>query len=225
MSTTVSSVSSAETTEASVGSGNGLSVDQETFLNLLVVQLQNQDPLEPMSNQEFVAQLAQFSSLEQLTSVNTSLDSLYLAMASMNNAAMTSLIGLQVVAVGNEFNYEGSGTIDLHYEAASNASQATLTITDASGAEVWSGSIGALEEGEGTYTWSGCDAYGNPVDAGTYTFTIEATDTSGNEVGVDTLIEGVVDSMSYDTGTPIPTIDGIQVSLGDILRVESATQP
>lgn len=190
-------------------------------MNLLVTELQNQDPLSPLTNSEFVAQLAQFSSVEQLMSVNSSLESLYVATASMNNAAMTSLIGLQVVAVGNQFNYSGTGSVELGYEAAANASEATVTITDEDGNVVYTGPMGSLESGEGTWTWDGRTSTGGQAEEGTYTFTIEATDTDGNEVGVDTLITGTVDSMSYDTGTPVPTIDGIEVSLGDILRVET----
>ena len=72
-------------------SNSGMGKDE--FLKLLTTQLQNQDPMNPLQNHEFVAQLAQFSSLEQLTSANTSLESLYLAMASMNNASMTQLLG------------------------------------------------------------------------------------------------------------------------------------
>lgn len=224
MSTTISSVTSASLSSSEVSEGD-LSISSETFLSLLITQLQNQDPLEPMSNQEYVAQLAELSSLEELGAANTSLESLYMAMASMNNAAMTSLIGLNVVAVGDTFHYSGDGSVELHYEASSDAASATLTITDSSGNEVWSGPMGALESGEGTFTWPGTDEYGNSVAEGDYSFSISATDDAGEEVGVDTLIVGIVDSMSYDTGTPIPTIDGIQVSLGDILRVESGSQP
>lgn len=224
MSSTVSSSTdtSATTSLSTDSTGGGLSVDKETFLTLLVTQLQNQDPLNPLSNQDFVAQLAQFNSLEELMNLNDSMSALYMATASMNNAAMTSLIGRQIVAVGDQFSYSGEGSVELGYEAMADTSQATLTITDEDGTVVWTGEIGALDEGEGTCTWSGTDQYGNAVPEGTYTFAIEATDSNGDPVQVDTLITGIIDAMSYTTGTPVPSINGIDIAIGDILRVESA---
>ena len=120
-----------------------------------MTQLQHQDPLDPQKNEEFVAQLAQFSSLEQLTNANDSLDSLYVAMASMNNASMTQLLGKEVLAYGDTVHYDGSGEMDLNYESAGDATSATLTVTDESGKVVWTQELGSLESGEGSVTPEG----------------------------------------------------------------------
>ncbi len=208
-----SDVSSATTTY-----GNA-DLDQETFLNLLITQLQNQDPLNPQESQEFVAQLAQFSSLEQLMTLNDGMDTLYMATSSMNNASMTQLIGKEVVAYGDSFSYDGEGSVDLHYDAEGEASEATLNIMDEDGTVVASITLGGLAEGEGSYSWNGETTSGGTADEGVYTFEIEANDTDGDEVTVYSMVSGVVDTMNYSSGTPVPEIDGVEIELGDIIRV------
>lgn len=198
---------------------------QDTFLRLLTTQLQNQDPTSPMSNEQFVAQLAQFSSLEQLQTLNSQVELLYYVNTSMNNAAMTNLLGQTVVAVSDTFHYEGSGTQEIYYDASGAAETSTLTITDADGSVVWSGSIGSLEEGEGTYTWNGEDQDGVALAEGDYTFSISGEDSDGSTVSVDGHIHGVVDEMSFDSGTASPSVNGITIDMGDIIRLytEDAT--
>jgi flagellar basal-body rod modification protein FlgD len=222
MSVTLDGVSqlSALSTTSSAGTTE---LGQESFMQLLVTQLQNQDPLNPQSNEEFVAQLAQFSSLEQLVSLNSGVNALYMASASMNNATMTQLLGTEVVAWSDEFNYDGSGSAQLNFDATSAASSATLTISNADGDVIWSGEIGALEEGEGSWTWDGTDADGNAVEAGLYSFDIDASTESDDSVEVSGQIHGTVDGMSYEDGNPVPSVGEVEFQLGDILRVESAT--
>jgi flagellar basal-body rod modification protein FlgD len=197
----------------------GADLDQETFLNLLITQLQNQDPMNPQESQEFVAQLAQFSSLEQLMTLNDGMDTLYLATSSMNNASMTQLIGKEVVAYGDSFSYDGEGEVELMYDATGEASQATLNITDEDGNVVASIALGALSEGEATYTWDGKTTSGATAEEGVYSFEIDATDTDGDAVTVYSMVSGVVDTMNYESGTPVPEIDGVEIELGEIIRV------
>jgi flagellar basal-body rod modification protein FlgD len=197
---------------------------QDTFLRLLTTQLQNQDPTDPVSNEQFVAQLAQFSQLEQLQSLNSQVELLYYVNTSMNNAAMTNLLGQTVVAVSDTFHYDGAGDQTVWYDAGGAATSATLDIYDEDGTLVWSGSMGALAEGEGSYSWDGRGLDGLPVAAGDYTFRITAYDANGNEVEVDGRIRGVVDEMSFDNGSATPTVDGVTISMGDILRLYTESE-
>lgn len=217
MDISLSNVATAPTsTESSTGSAE---LDQTTFLNLLTTQLQYQDPMDPQSSEQFVAQLAQFSSLEQLMSANESLAVLNVMASSLNNASMTQLIGKSVIAQGNEFQYNGEGEADLHYDAASTTSESRVTVYDASGTVVYSEELGSLDAGEGTWTWDGSDTSGNNAGEGTYTFEITGSDSDGNEVEVTELIEGVIDGMSYESGTATPSIGDVSFDLSAILRV------
>jgi len=218
MSSVSSATSSTVSTTAVTGSTD---LGQDTFLRLLTTQMQNQDPLSPMSNEEFVAQLAQFSSLEQLQGISAGIESLALLNNSMNNSQMVNLLGQKVVAMGDTVNYDGQGDLPLHYDASSATQQTTVTITDADGTVVWSGDIGPAEGGENVWTWDGRTSSGAQAPAGEYTFSFEGTSSDGGEVAVAELIVGVVDEMDYSTGTPTPSIDGTSFGVGDILRVEA----
>ncbi|HHO51814.1 MAG TPA: flagellar hook assembly protein FlgD [Deltaproteobacteria bacterium] len=196
---------------------------EEAFLRLLTEQLQNQDPLDPMKNEEFVAQLAQFSSLEQLFGLQATMEAVYLGIASMNNASMATLLGTDVVALGDTVHLDESGSESLHFEAASSFSQATITLTDESGRVVQTLEIGGRDAGAFEVEWDGTDLDGQRLEEGDYTFSIEATDADGQPVAVDTLITGIVDEMDYSTGTPQPSIQGVSVPLEDIRRLTDGT--
>lgn len=219
MTTTLTGVSTAPTVATTTTGTTNLG--QDTFLRLLTTQLQNQDPTNPVSNEEFVAQLATFSQLEELQGISDGLDSLYLVNTSMNNAAMTNLLGQTVVARSDTFHYDGEGTQTVHFDAAGAATDATLTVTDADGTVVWSGDIGALADGEGSYEWSGEDLDGQPLPEGDYSFTIAATDADGDSVEVTGLIVGPVDQMSFEDGSASPTVDGVPIELADIVRLST----
>ena len=198
---------------------------QQTFLNLLTTQLQNQDPMDPIKNEDFIAQLAQFSSLEQLMSIQGSLDAVYTGIAAMNNATMATLLGKDVVALGNSVSYSGEGEVDLNFEAAESYEGGTVTIKDESGTVVYSGALCSGTAGENAYTWDGLDLYGQAVPEGTYTFEISATGSEGGSIEVEELIVGTVTEMDYATGVPLPSIDGVPIDLGDILRLTTGDGP
>ncbi len=207
------------TTAAASGSEE---LSKEAFLTLLTTQMQNQDPLNPMSNEDFIAQLAQFSSLEQQMLTNSMLESVYVGIASLNNASMAALVGAEVVAVGDGISYGGEGDVDLNYDAAADVSEASVSIYDSEGNLVFSEDIGALSAGEGRWTWDGTDSDGNPVEAGEYTFSITGEDADGESVEITELIAGTVEEMDYSSGTPQPSVDGVKVELADILRLTTA---
>jgi flagellar basal-body rod modification protein FlgD len=121
--------------------------------------------------------------------------------------------------VGNGINYDGSGSASLHYSAASDVSSGQLTIYDENGSAVYSRQIGNLEKGEGSLEWDGRDNNGQPVPEGSYTFEITGTDSDGAMVEVTELVVGPVDEMDYTSGSPKPTVQGINISIGDILRL------
>ncbi|MEC7947488.1 MAG: flagellar hook capping FlgD N-terminal domain-containing protein [Myxococcota bacterium] len=192
---------------------------KDAFLKLLVTQLQYQDPLDPTENEEFVAQLAQFSQVEQLTTANDSLETLYAAMASMNNASMTQLLGKEVLAKGDTFAYGGKGDQALHFDASSTAASASVTVMNADGRVVYSGDLGGLDAGRGSWVWDGKTIGGATAAEGEYSFAITARDRNGDTVAVMEMVRGQIDGMSFETGSPVPSIKGVDIDLGDVLEV------
>ncbi|MBN2799929.1 MAG: flagellar hook assembly protein FlgD [Deltaproteobacteria bacterium] len=215
----IDSVSSASSTATEAASSQPAALGRDTFLNLLTTQLQNQDPLNPMDSEAFVEQLATFSSLEQLMGIQSSLEAVYMGIASMNNASMAGLLGTEVVAIGDHFRLDADTPEELHYSASGDAATATLNIYDEDGRIVDSVELGAISEGEGSYTWDGTDMDGNPLPEGEYRFTITATTVDGDDVPVEERVVGTVTEMDYSSGTPQPSVDGVVVDLGDILRL------
>ncbi|MEM6930905.1 MAG: flagellar hook capping FlgD N-terminal domain-containing protein [Myxococcota bacterium] len=194
---------------------------QDTFLRLLTEQLQAQDPLDPMKNEDFVAQLAQFSSLEQLFGLQDTMTSVYYGIASMNNATMASLLGTEVVAVGDGVQLGEEGAAPLHFDAERSFSSATVTIADASGRVVQTLDIGERASGEFELSWDGVGIDGTRQPEGSYTFAIQATDLDGNPVHVDTLVVGMVDEMDYSASSPRPSVQGVAIPLENIRRLEA----
>ena len=218
----ISGVSDASALEAATTSTyGGQDLDREAFMSLLTTQMQNQDPLSPMANEEFIAQLATFSSLEQLMGLNTMTQAVSLGINSLNNAAMVDLVGQHVVAEGDEFAYDGEGGHELMFDAESTTSSSTLTIYDEDGNVVNSYDLGALDAGEGSWTWDGEDSDGQPVEAGTYRFEITAEDAEGESVEVTEYVHGEIDEMDFSSGSPEPSVNGVAVDLADLVRLTS----
>ena len=212
---------SGQSTEPTIAEpGANTQLGKDSFLKLLVAQMQNQDPLNPQSNEEFVAQLSQFTQVEELMNLSSQFEGMYLAMNSVNNTSMTQLLGKEVVALGNQFYHGGEDSVELHYTSSGNAQGSKLTVYNETGTVVYSGAAGALTEGESFIEWDGRSMDGKELPAGNYTFSITAFDGNGDTVDIQELMVGVVDGMSYETGVPTPSIQDIIFDLGQILRVE-----
>lgn len=217
---TISSISSIP--QATVAETGSSELGKDTFLRLLTTQLQNQDPTNPMSNEDFIAQLAQFSSLEQLQGVNGQLETMNLINTSMNNASMVNLLGQEVVALSDQFHYDGEGEQELMYDAEQAFSSATVTVLDEDGKVVDSFTVSGRDAGEGNLTWDGKNSSGQVVE-GDYSFQINATDANGEEVGITTLVKGIIDEMSFANGTAEPSVNGIPINIGNIIRLSTGS--
>jgi len=212
---TVSGINSG-TTGTSTTNASGQVLGEDDFLKMLVAQLQNQDPLNPLQGADFAAQLAQFSSLDQLTQINTQLSNLASSLSSTNNSQVVSLIGDEVVANGSSVAVSGAST-SLAYNLSQNAQQGTIKIYDSQGNLVDTLALGQQQAGNNTMNWNTSN-----VSPGTYTFTISATDSSGNPVSATTMMTGTVTGVTFKNNVPYLSVNGQDVALSDIVYV---TQP
>jgi flagellar basal-body rod modification protein FlgD len=154
---------SATTTAANMG--------KQDFLKLFTAQLNNQDPLDPVKNEAFVAQLAQFSQLEALTNIQTSMDGFVNSMSSEKLLGSASLIGKRISVPDAPSQLDDGGTIDANIDLPEGASGIQLSVTDANGNKVQDLVGGPQLPGTANLSWDGRDSLGNPAPAGTYYLT------------------------------------------------------
>ena len=192
---------------------------KEDFLRLLTTQLNHQDPLNPMDNTEFVAQLAQFSGLEQLMNMGEGMNQLAMAQAVSNGTTMVGFIGKEVVYVGDGISHTEGATEQLAVDLERDAERVTITVHDAEGNLVRTIEAGAQKGGVRDVTWDGKDNNGNDVQSGEYTFKVSAEDKDGGRVESSTRIRGVVTGVTYESGFPELLIGGQRVPVGQVVEV------
>jgi len=201
-------------------------LNKDDFLNLLVTQLRYQNPLEPLQDSDFVAQLAQFSSLEQLENINTSvgysseLD--YILSQTIANTMATTIIGKEVVAEGDTIYHAYDTSDHVHFSLASEAKSVEIQIVSENGSVVRTLTGEDLEAGLNSLTWDGKDDAGTKVPGGEYTFTVTAKDSAGNDVAVETRVVGVIDSVRYENGQGYLMIGNQKISMSDIIQINLA---
>ena len=198
---------------------SGANLGKNDFLKLLVAQLEHQDPLSPQEGQEFAAQLAQFSSLEQLTNVNDNLKAGQAFDLAMSNSSMINLIGKTVDAPGNSFELGEGETETLKFSLAQDSKDVTVNVYDTTGANVASLKIGASGSGIKEFVWSGKDAKGAHLPAGTYSFDILAKDANGNFIETQTFAAGSVTDIIFEETETFAIVNGQKINVSEISKV------
>ncbi|MCB9632457.1 MAG: hypothetical protein H6721_10045 [Sandaracinus sp.] len=196
-------------------------LDRDAFLRLLVTQLQNQDPLDPMDAREMVTQLSELTGVEKLESIETQLATLQIASAGMANVQASGLVGRTVTADLSSLRVEETGDATGGYVLEGSASSVTITIRDDEG-----NVLRTLEEpggmpGSHGYAWDGLDDAGNRVPPGRYRVEISAKNESGAPVEVRSEVRGMVSSVSYEGGYPELLVGETRVLLGDVTSIEA----
>jgi len=192
-------------TSTQTTASNQLKGTKDEFLKLFMAQLQHQDPLDPSSGADMVAQLAQFSSVEQQAQTNQQLQDLAAAQSSTASASLSSLVGRQCDATASDFTIDAAGGAPPPITLSSTGSMkgASLVITDDNGKEVRR--IPAPDAKSATLAWDGKDAAGNPVQPGKYHITVD-----GGASPVTASWHGRIDAVEL-------TPDGPRLRMGDVL--------
>lgn len=175
---------------------------QDVFLELMVTQMKNQNPLDPQENSEFVAQLAQFSSVEGIDKLNTSMEGLASSFQSSQALQASSLVG-RTVKVDASHSYLATnsliaGTIDL----PQSTNDVKMVISNAQGEQVAEILLGPQEAGEIDFAWDGTDENGNQLGAGLYEFEVTAN-IDGKPQQLNTALSANVDSVTVGAGGAI----------------------
>ncbi len=214
-----STTSAGSLTEAA--GGRGSEMDKAAFLKLLVAQVQAQDPMSPMEGSEFVAQLAQFSVVEQQIAQAKALDTISLQLTGLASNETIGLIGKDVTVRGRYISFDGQSPTGFSANLEGDAQATTATIRDPGGAVVKTIDLGSNPKGTLTVPWDGRDANGKLAPPGNYTVEITATDAKGEPVETTTDVHGTVVGVSFDKGYPEVILDsGARAPISDLIAVQ-----
>ncbi len=203
--------------------GSQQELGKDDFLVLLMAQMQNQDPLEPMSNEESIAQLAQFSTLEQMNNIadgiSKSNDLDLLQMQSLNNVMASGLIGKDAKASYNGIFFDHEKPAVINYNLSTNVDTVEFKITDSNGKTVATLKQDNLDAGVNSIEWDGSDNSGNRVAEGYYTIEATASMADGTTFTPNLSLVGTVESVIYRDGGAFLRIQGTEIPLGSVSAV------
>ncbi len=216
--------SSAATTTTATGSTNKApsnTLDSNSFLQLLVTQLKNQDPTSASAQDPaaMIQQLTGFSSLQATQQTNTLLTGLQASLTGLSQTQSAALIGKTVDVSGSQFNlHSGSATLNLKLDAPANV---TLAVTNASGQAVAIVPEGNLNAGSNSLTWNGRDANGNQLPDGSYNVIVSAQGANGSQVSYTSSMGVVVTGVSVQNGAVTLAAGNQSYALTDILNIHA----
>jgi flagellar basal-body rod modification protein FlgD len=193
-----SSTAAATAAATTAAAASQLAATQDRFLTLLVTQLQNQDPLNPMDNSQVTSQMAQLSTVSGINQLNATVQALSASMTSSQSLQATSMIGHAVLVPGNQIAM-ASGSSNAAVELSNPADKVTVTISDAQGNVVRTLQLGAQQAGVTDFQWDGKNDSGTTLADGAYTY--KASAVQGSTTSTPTaLTYGMVNSVSLTSG-------------------------
>lgn len=179
----------------SESSSQANSLRQQDFLRLMVAQVQNQDPMNPQTSGDFLAQLAQFSTNDSINSMQASISQLASSLQSNQALQASALVGRKVLVNADSLQLGAEGGVKASIEMTSGLSNLNASIFSATGELIKSIPIGQPEVGTFEFAWDGTDKSNERVASGAYTVKVTGS-YNGQEVAVPTMISANVDSVS-----------------------------
>lgn len=211
---TATSGVSGSSTATSSASAAASSDQQDRFLKLLVAQMKNQDPLNPMDNAQVTTQMAQISTVSGIEKLNQTLQ----AFTQAQSFQAVGMIGHSVLAPGSFINLASNGGV-AGVDLPKAADSVKVNVFDSSGNLVRSLNLGKKDAGVAVFAWDGKDAQGNALPTGSYTFSVDAS-ADGKNVSPVNLAVGSVSSVVMDATGPSLSVEGMGlVDLGQVRQI------
>jgi flagellar basal-body rod modification protein FlgD len=208
-----------------VEESKGSILGKDDFLHLLVTQLQNQDPLNPADSTEFTAQLATFSSLEELQNINTALEDIGASQTVLTNSQAVDYIGQTITAVGDQFTMMNEAADPLNFNLDGDAAGVYIKIYNQYGEFVRDIELGPMSAGQNSATWDGLDQYGLQASDGVYNFEVMAVDEEGAMVDATAFTQGTVTGVVYKNGLAYLIAGDQEIPLGNVVEVFEPEAP
>ena len=219
MSPSISTLETISSTTVAQQSRAPAELGKSDFLNLLIAQLQHQDPLKPLESTEFTAQLAQFTSLEQLTNINTNLKQLQQYQSSVQDHQAVAYIGKTVDVRGSTLTVGPDLPREIHFDLAAPAETVLVNIYDANGNYVRTIESGRRGAGENRVDWDGKDQNGHVVPDGRYFFEAMAADGEGHPIDAVGYVSAPVTGVSFEDPVTYILTEDAKYAVEDIRRV------
>ena len=218
----ITDVTSTSGTDAAAGAAamkKATGMNKDDFLKLFVTQLQNQDPLNPQDSNQFIAQLAQLTQVEQAYNTNANLTKLLAAQGNTTVMSAVSFIGKAVTAEGSDVALAGGNQPVLGFKMNYPVTSGTVEIRDSLGNLVRTISLGATS-GESSVTWDGKKNDGSAAADGIYSFKVTGTDAGGNVLTAKTYTSGTIEAVDLNGDDPVLIAGGIRIPLSTVLKVK-----
>jgi flagellar basal-body rod modification protein FlgD len=217
--TTVSSISqvASQNTQAT-STPKKTTLTQEDFMNLFTKQLQYQDPLAPMDNYQMATQMAQFGTVQALSDMTKSIQTLQAYQASASSLQAVGLIGKKVEGKGNSLSIDQGVVSEGSYQLT-KPGKVSIQIFDANGNMVRFIDGGVKDTSKQRVTWDGKNQQGAQLPAGNYTFSVSAIDEKNQHIQVTTSKVGTVTGISFENGTTYLNMGPDKITINDIIAI------
>lgn len=202
---------------SAVTEDNNATLIMNDFITIFLAQLKYQDPLNPMEGTEMTSQLSQITTVEQLYSANEKLDVVSQELEELSSAGLLDYLGKDVLLEGNVLSVQDGETLGGIFFSIEEDATIEISIYDAEGYEIRQIQYGPAEAGSHQIEWDGMDNQGNPVEDGSFTYEVVATNENGVYVSVQTQSKLRVTGLTYESGSPYLLVGDLRIDPNGIL--------
>ena len=206
------------------GNGDEKKLGKQDFLNLMMTQLANQDPLDPMDSEKMMQQMTSLGTVEQLQSVNAQLAKMAKVQEGIGRASAFAYIDKDVEVGTDTLKIKGGGTLPASYTLKGHADQVWVHIVNPEGEPVRVLKQDAQPQGTHSFTWDGTDNDGDTVPDGLYQYRVVANTEDGEKIGVDQFKKGRVSSVNFENGQAVALVNGEKVPLSKVKGVSQQSE-
>lgn len=195
-------------------------LDKDAFFRLMMAQMKNQDPTNPLKSHEMAAQLANFSSLEQMQNMNTTMTEIKNGQKPVENFQALNLIGKSVAGDSSKLvRGVNDKEHDFRFTLPMDASETAIKVRNADGEVVRTYALNNLKQGDNKITWSGEDDKGTKMPPGDYDFFVEAKDPAGSKIAVKTAFDGMISGINYTPEGPVLLVGNQTIRMRDVKQI------